>query len=100
MYSKRDDDDNNNQNYTDGVINKSGKLKLEFDTGAENGSILRWEFRTFEHDIKFGIYSIDIDDDKSKTNTGDKVNEIPLGRVSSHEIDEIGFINCRPNAKC
>ncbi|XP_055377016.1 SEC14-like protein 2 [Condylostylus longicornis] len=93
LYNKRDDDEqNDNENFVDATINKGGKIKLEFMTENENGTILRWEFRTFEHDIKFGIRSID-------NKTQEKLDEVPLGRVSSHEIDEIGFINCRPNTK-
>lgn len=53
----------------------------------------RWDFRTFDHDIRFGIKRID-------GATGEDTIEIPLNRVSSHQMDEVGFITCQPNCTC
>lgn len=92
MYNKRNEDkDNNNENYVDTTINKGGKLKLEFQCDTP-GSVLNWDFRTFDHDIRFGIKSID-------EKTGEHHYEIPITRVGSHEMDEVGFISCRENCK-
>lgn len=53
----------------------------------------RWEFRTFDHDIRFGIKRIN-----DKTN--EENIEIDLRRVASHQLDEEGFINCQPEWTC
>ena len=60
---------------------------------SERFSPSRWDFRTFDHDIRFGIKRID-------ETTGEDTEEIPLNRVSSHQMDEVGFITCQPNCKC
>lgn len=86
-----------NKNFIETVINKGNKLKLEFDVGekkpGEEDQILSWEFRTYDYDIKFGIYSVD-------KKTGEKQSEVLLGTVSSNEMDEVGFFFTRPNTKC
>lgn len=54
---------------------------------------MKWEFRTFEHDIRFGI--------RCKNNkTDETIDEVPLKRVASHQLNEIGFIPCQPNCTC
>lgn len=55
--------------------------------------VRRWEFKTFNHDIRFGV--------KRKNDlTGDVSNEIELARVASHQLDEEGFITCLPDCTC
>lgn len=53
----------------------------------------RWEFWTYDHDIRFGIKSID------KT-SGEEIIELELRRVASHQLHEEGFIACRQNWNC
>ncbi|XP_028050292.1 SEC14-like protein 2 isoform X2 [Monomorium pharaonis] len=78
--------DKTNEDYTTVVVRKGGKL--EFDISApEVGSILSWEFRSEDHDIKFGILK------KDDTN-GTKTEVIPIRRVASHQSDEIGVLTC------
>lgn len=55
--------------------------------------IHRWEFKTFDHDIRFGIKRVD---DK----TGDENIEIDMKRVASHQLEEEGFITCQPGCIC
>uniref|UniRef100_T1GS82 Uncharacterized protein n=1 Tax=Megaselia scalaris TaxID=36166 RepID=T1GS82_MEGSC len=92
LFTKQNDDNVNNKNFQEAVVNKGQKLKIELDTKDEENQILAWEFRTFDYDIKFGIYSLDL-------KTGEKTSEVHLGNVHSHEMDEIGFITCRPQTK-
>lgn len=51
-----------------------------------------WEFRTEDHDIKFGIL-------KNDTN-GTKKEIIPVRRVAAHQLDEIGILTCDVPATC
>ncbi|XP_037718296.1 SEC14-like protein 2 [Drosophila subpulchrella] len=78
------------RDFVDAQVPKGDKLKLHFKVNLDEQKILSWEFRTFDYDIKFGIYSVD---DK----TGEKRSEVPLGTVYSNEMDEIGYISTRPN---
>uniref|UniRef100_A0A1L8DYS2 Putative phosphatidylinositol transfer protein sec14 n=1 Tax=Nyssomyia neivai TaxID=330878 RepID=A0A1L8DYS2_9DIPT len=89
MYNKKDDENNND--FSEAIIRKGGKLKMEFDC-KDVGCFLKWEFRTYEHDIRFGIKC---QNDK----TGEVTEEVPLKRVASHQLDEVGFITCHPNCK-
>lgn len=92
LYVKQEDGFVNNNSYTEVVIKKGGKLKLNFDC-TEPGCYLKWEFRTFENDIRFGI--------RCKNNdTAELVDEVALKRVASHQLSEIGFIPCQPNCSC
>lgn len=93
LYTKQNDDNSSNKSFLESVVNKGQKLKIELETKDEENQILAWDFRTFDYDIKFGIYSLD-------TKTGEKTSEVHLGNVHSHEMDEIGFISCRPQTKC
>lgn len=54
---------------------------------------LRWEFRTFDHDIRFGIKRIN-------EKTGEENVEVDMKRVASHQLDEEGFITCQPDWTC
>lgn len=56
-------------------------------------SYSRWEFRTFDHDIRFGIKRVN-----EKTN--EQNIEIDMKRVASHQLDEEGFITCQPDWTC
>ncbi|XP_043646866.1 SEC14-like protein 2 [Drosophila teissieri] len=78
------------RDFVEAQVPKGDKLKLHFKVNVEEQKILSWEFRTFDYDIKFGIYSVD---DK----TGEKRSEVPLGTVYSNEMDEIGYISTRPH---
>ncbi|XP_016958152.1 SEC14-like protein 2 isoform X1 [Drosophila biarmipes] len=78
------------RDFVEAQVAKGDKLKLHFKVNMDEQKILSWEFRTFDYDIKFGIYSVD---DK----TGEKRSEVPLGTVYSNEMDEIGYISTRPN---
>lgn len=81
---------NNNETvYKEALIKKGGKLKLEFEC-TEVGCYLKWEFRTLNDDIRFGVRSINLA-------TEEVTNEFPLRRCASHQGNEIGFIKCQPN---
>ncbi|XP_043484531.1 SEC14-like protein 4 isoform X1 [Leptopilina heterotoma] len=84
MYNNKNEKDKQND-FTTATVKKGEKLKLELPVD-ESGSILSWEFRTEEHDIKFGILR--------KTNEGGKTEIIPIHRVSAHQMDEIGIVTC------
>ncbi|ALC42835.1 CG13893 [Drosophila busckii] len=80
------------KNFTETQVPKGDKLKLSFKVNDDQLSqkLLSWNFRTFDYDIKFGIYSMD-------EKTGEKRSEVPLGTVYSNEMDEAGFISTRSN---
>ncbi|XP_076228172.1 SEC14-like protein 2 isoform X2 [Nomia melanderi] len=71
--------------FTTTTIRKGGKLELDM-YASEMGSLLSWEFRCDDHDIKFGIL-------KKDTN-GSKKEIIPVRRVAAHQLDEIGILTC------
>ncbi|XP_076654593.1 SEC14-like protein 4 [Halictus rubicundus] len=71
--------------FTTVTIRKGGKLELDMHA-SEMGSLLSWEFRSDDHDIKFGILKKDTD--------GSKKEIIPIRRVAAHQLDEIGILNC------
>ncbi|XP_014467504.1 PREDICTED: SEC14-like protein 2 [Dinoponera quadriceps] len=74
------------EEHTTVIVRKGGKI--EFDvTASEAGSILSWEFRSEDHDIKFGIL-------KKDTTNGMKTEVVPIKRVASHQSEEIGILNC------
>lgn len=81
---------NNETEYKEAIIKKGGQLKLEFEC-SEPGCYLKWEFRTLNDDIRFGVRSINHE-------TEEVTNEFPLRRCASHQGNEIGFIKCQP--KC
>ncbi|KAH8234618.1 hypothetical protein KR032_000737, partial [Drosophila birchii] len=78
------------RDFVETQVPKGDKLKLHFKVKQEEQRILSWEFRTFDYDIKFGIYSVD-------EQTGEKRSEVALGTVYSNEMDEVGYISTRPN---
>lgn len=54
--------------------------------------ILRWQFRSEDHDIKFGIMCQDVNGTESIV--------VPMHKVNSHMSDEIGVITCPTPATC
>ncbi|XP_055629131.1 SEC14-like protein 2 [Toxorhynchites rutilus septentrionalis] len=88
MYTSKEDSFNNNLTFTETEIKKGGRVKLTFDC-EKAGCFLKWEFRTYDHDIKFGIKCVNKKTQESEI-------EVPLKRVASHQVDESGFITCQP----
>lgn len=82
MYVEKDQQD---ENFTTVTIRKGHKLELDIPA-EETGSILSWEFRTEDHDIKFGIVK--------KGTDGANTDIVPLRRVAAHQMEEIGVLNC------
>lgn len=77
------------EDFTEATIKKGGRLRLEFKC-TEPDRVLRWEFRTVDHDIRFGVKYVD-------QSSGEETVEVDLGRVPSHQLDEVGFIACQVN---
>nr|CAD7437655.1 unnamed protein product [Timema bartmani] len=67
------------------VVKKGEKLKLPYIV-AQEGSFLKWEFKTEGHDIKFGVLCKNADEKDTVV--------IPIHRVTSHTVDEMGVITC------
>lgn len=80
-----DNAEKDNENMTTVTIKKGGKLELDMPA-SEMGSVLSWEFRTENHDIRFGIMK--------KDNNGMRKEVLPMRRVAAHQLDEIGILNC------
>ncbi|XP_048508641.1 SEC14-like protein 2 isoform X2 [Athalia rosae] len=89
MYTSKADKEKINDDLETATIKKGDKLTLDF-LAAEEGSFLRWEFRSEGHDIKFGIIM--------KNDDGAQSEIIPLHRVPAHQMDEIGVITCKAPA--
>ncbi|XP_045474000.1 SEC14-like protein 4 [Harmonia axyridis] len=89
MKNLQKDDPENEKEYTIVTIKKGDKLKLKFEVDEE-GSFLRWDFRTDNHDIRFGVNYTDKED---KVTTA-----VALNRVSAHQIDEAGVLACQSPA--
>lgn len=73
------------EKYTTVVVKKGDKLKIPFVV-AQDGSFLRWGFRTENHDIKFGVVCTNEEGVESEV--------IPIQKVSSHLTEEIGVVTC------
>lgn len=86
---KEQTDTLNGREYVTTVIKKGDKITIDF-TVAEDGCFLRWDFKTEDHDIRFGITLKDSD---GKTSPA-----IQHRRVASHEIDESGVLACQSPA--
>ena len=54
--------------------------------------LFRWEFRTADHDIKFGVECFE--------DTGIKTTPIETHRVNCHQSDEIGVLQCLSPCTC
>ncbi|XP_054008968.1 SEC14-like protein 2 isoform X2 [Hylaeus anthracinus] len=89
MYVENVDKDKQQNDFTTVTIRKGGKLVLDM-SASEMGSLLSWEFRSEDHDIKFGIL-------KKDTN-GTKKEIVPVRRVAAHQLDEIGILTCEAPA--
>lgn len=87
LYTDKNDSLTKNEDFVDTTIKKGGKLKLAFNC-SDIDYLLKWEFKTIDHDIRFGIKMVN-------DQTGEENIEIPLHRVASHELDEEGLINCQ-----
>lgn len=75
--------------FTTTVIKKGRKLTLDYIV-ADEGCVLRWEFRTEGHDIRFGITYCDTEGNESPA--------IRFQRVASHQVNESGVIACQAPA--
>ncbi|EFA12792.2 SEC14-like protein 3 [Tribolium castaneum] len=89
LYKTTFDISSTTRQFTTAVIKKGEKLKLDFIV-VEEGSFLKWEFRTEAHDIRFGISLIDAE--------GNVTPVIHHKRVAAHQIDESGVIACQAPA--
>ncbi|KAK9889781.1 hypothetical protein WA026_007158 [Henosepilachna vigintioctopunctata] len=83
-------DPDSEHEYTSVSIKKGDKIKIEFDV-EENGSFLKWDFRTEGHDIRFGVTVRDPDGKESPA--------IRHQRVAAHQMDESGVLACQAPAK-
>ncbi|XP_044755169.1 uncharacterized protein LOC123314116 [Coccinella septempunctata] len=89
MKNLQNDDPETEKEYTTVTIKKGDKLKLKFDV-HEEGSFLRWDFRTENHDIRFGVVVSDVE--------GKETPAVRLNRVSAHQMDESGVLACQSPA--
>lgn len=71
--------------YTNETVKKGKQLCLDFIV-AEEGCVLKWDFRTEDHDIKFGIIY--------RNSEGVENHVISLHKVNSHMVSEVGAVNC------
>ncbi len=67
-------------------VGHGDKLNLEYKV-EEEGSILHWYFKTDKHDIGFGVYYKDIDNNKMK-------EIIAVDKRESHLVAEDGSFTC------
>ncbi|KAL3857236.1 hypothetical protein ACJMK2_011928 [Sinanodonta woodiana] len=72
------------QHLQEATIPRGDKLLVDLEVGNP-GSILRWEFKTEDHDVGFGVFLKD----------GQKnIPIVPVKRVNSHLVAEDGSIVC------
>ncbi|XP_011307420.1 SEC14-like protein 2 [Fopius arisanus] len=83
MYKKNFDQ--SNEDFTTVIVKKGDKMKIDF-VPEKLGSILSWEFRSENHDIRFGVLR--------RGTGGEKVELIPVRRVAAHQLDEVGVLTC------
>ncbi|KAG8036133.1 hypothetical protein G9C98_004713 [Cotesia typhae] len=76
--------DIHNEDYKTTIVRKGDKFKIEL-TPEKLGSILSWEFKTEDHDIKFGIVK--------RNDSGEKI-VVPVHRVAAHQLEEVGVLTC------
>ncbi|XP_063601788.1 SEC14-like protein 2 [Penaeus indicus] len=79
--SKLDDD----ENLCSITLSKGGKKRLKYEV-KKPGSRLKWEFRTEDFDIGFGV--------SRKIKKGEEEVIVPLQRVNSQLVTEEGFLVC------
>ncbi|KAK0178529.1 hypothetical protein PV327_007410 [Microctonus hyperodae] len=84
LYTKNNDKDKNNEDFTTVVVKKGDKVEIDFLV-EKVGSILSWEFKSESHDIKFGVM---------KKNKEKIIEMIPIHRVAAHQFDEVGVLTC------
>lgn len=89
LYTKELEKENSTE-YTTATVRKGDKLVLFVDT-SEEGSLLSWDFRTDNYDIKFGILKNDI--------SGKATEVVPIKRVSAQHLNEVGIVTCDKPAK-
>lgn len=84
MYVDKTENDKSTD-YTTVTIRKGDKLELCLTT-SEEGSLLSWDFRTEDYDIKFGILKEDT--------SGMKTEIVPITKIAAHKLNEIGIVTC------
>ncbi|KAH9503095.1 hypothetical protein Btru_069950 [Bulinus truncatus] len=77
--------------FTEMTIGRGSTLQLDFVI-EEPGSAIRWQFKTDEFDIGFGVFRR-TEDKRQKAN--DMENVMTTRRVNSHMIPEEGTIHCK-----
>lgn len=92
FYITQEDTYNSSSSYQTVNVKKGSKLKLNFNVDVD-GVYLKWDFKTHNNDIKFGVRSLN-------TKTGEKVSDVDLRRIEASEREESGFITCQANHKC
>ncbi|XP_015191506.1 PREDICTED: SEC14-like protein 3 [Polistes dominula] len=90
MYLDKVEESDESSEYTTVTIRKGDKIKLSLDS-SEEGSILSWDFRTEDNDIKFGILKEDA--------SGKMTEAVPFTKINAHLLNEIGFLTCEKLAK-
>lgn len=85
LYVKKSEKDKSNEEFVTKTIRKGDKLKIDLNAG-QDGCLLSWEFRTEDHDIKFGIMK--------KNQDGKEMEIVPMHRVAAHQLDEVGIVTC------
>ncbi|KAL7307736.1 hypothetical protein TKK_0000410 [Trichogramma kaykai] len=85
MYVNKNDKDKGENEFTTAVIKKSDKLKIELQS-TEIGSLLSWDFRLEDHDIKFGVFR--------KNNDGTQTEISPMKKINAQKHHEVGIVTC------
>lgn len=85
FYNNKQKLDDTKHEYKTDIVKKGKQLCLDYIV-AEEGCVLRWDFRTDDHDIKFGL--------TCRNEEGIESVVIPLHRVNCQDINEVGVINC------
>ncbi|KRT83236.1 CRAL-TRIO domain containing protein [Oryctes borbonicus] len=78
-----------NRDYVTTTIKKGKQLTLDFFI-SDPGSLLQWDFRTEDHDIRFGVTYTD--------ENGNVHNVITPSRTSANLVDVTGTITCKAPA--
>ncbi|XP_065172766.1 SEC14-like protein 2 [Atheta coriaria] len=88
-FYKKNFEQDKKRDYTDTSVKSGGKIVLVFNA-PEEGCYLNWDFVTEDHDIKFGVTCKD-------DATGHVHQVIKAMRVPSHQVEESGALQCKPN---
>ncbi|GLG94821.1 SEC14-like protein 2 [Gryllus bimaculatus] len=89
LYYKKPDKSATQEKFTKVVVKKGDKIQIPF-IATDEGSFLKWEFRTEGHDIRFGITYADVDGNESVA--------VPLQRITCFPASETGEIACQSPA--